>query len=219
MANEIIFFGQIFIVVAFVLASLRIGKGALVALIAVEAVLANIFVMKQIDLFGLTVTSSDVFTVGVILGLNLLQERFGKEEAKRALNISFVAMIFLACMSRFQLAYAPSPGEGTHEAFSLIFSSGTRLALASTGVYYVVQKWDIWFFGQLHRFPLTVKLWISLLVSQALDTVLFTWAGLYGIVDSVLDVMIMSYAVKCLVIALSAPLAALSNKLVARETP
>ena len=80
--NELLFFIHVFLVVSFVMGALRLGKAALIALSAVQAVLANLFVVKQIDLFGFSITCSDVFAVGGILSINLIQEFFGKEAAE-----------------------------------------------------------------------------------------------------------------------------------------
>ena len=71
--NELIFLSQIFLISASTLAALYIGKEALISLICLQCVLANIFVLKEITLCGLTATGSDAFTVGIVLGLNLLQ--------------------------------------------------------------------------------------------------------------------------------------------------
>lgn len=214
--NFSLFLLHIFLVVLSVLLALRMGRLALVALIALQAVLANLFVVKQMDLFGLTVTCSDVFAIGSILGLNLLQEHFGKEEAKNAIKISFFILIFFGCMALMQLAYIPSHADETHVAFALIFSSLPRIVIASFAVYYLVQKWDIYFFHYLHKKfvgkKLAFRLSISLFISQAIDTGLFSFLGLYGIVESVWDILLMSYFVKCVIIALSVPLATFSKK-------
>lgn len=219
--NLILFLAHSLLVVFAVLASLRMGRTALISLIALLAVLANLFVVKQMNLCGLTVTCSDVFAIGGILGLNLLQEHFGKEEAKKAVRISFFALLFFGCMSWIHLAYLPSESDETHGAFSLIFSSTPRIIAASFTAYYLVQKWDISFFQWLqNRFNgkrLGIRLWISLLISQAMDTLLFSFAGLYGIVESVVDIMLVSFAVKCLIIALGVPIASFSKKWIKSE--
>ncbi|MBU6446498.1 MAG: queuosine precursor transporter, partial [Verrucomicrobia bacterium] len=114
--NELIFFLHIWIVLAFALGALRLGQAALTAFIGLQGVLANLLVVKQMSLFGLTVTCSDVFSIGGILSLNLLQEYFGKDAAKRAVNISLGALLFFALMSQIHLFYQPAPFDATHGA-------------------------------------------------------------------------------------------------------
>ena len=46
----------------------KLGQIALGAFVVLEAVLANLFVLKQITLFNLCVTSSDSFIIGITVG-------------------------------------------------------------------------------------------------------------------------------------------------------
>ena len=215
-ANEFIFLFHIFLVVASVLLGLRLGKSALIALVALQGVLANFFVVKQIFLFGFSVTCSDVFAVGCILSLNLLQEYFGKESAKKAAQVSLLSLIFFAIMSQIHLFYAPTSFDTTHEAFTAILSSTPRLIFASIATFYFVQKFDIFFFPLL-KGKLPVRIFISLIVSQAFDTILFSSLGLYGLVASIADIVFMSFFIKCIIIAASSPLVAFSKRFVKNE--
>jgi uncharacterized integral membrane protein (TIGR00697 family) len=166
-------------------------------------------VIKQIDLFGLTVTCSDVYAIGSILGLNLLQEYFGRENAKRATWICFFLMIFFALMSSLHLFYLPSAIDATHSSFSNILSPAPRLLLASLATFLLVQKIDIAFFSFLQRIfpkaPLALRTGTSLLLSQLLDTALFSFLGLYGIVNSLAEVFIWSFLVKLILIVAMMP--------------
>lgn len=211
--NELLFFSHILLVVAFALIALRLGKTALIAFIALQGILANLFVVKQMSLFGFSVTCSDVFAIGGILSLNLLQEYFGKDSAKMAVRISLASLLFFAVMSQFNLFYAPTPFDSTHNAFLTIFSSTPRIVVASIATFYIVQQWDIRFFSFLKgRFPLRVA--ISLVFSQFIDTVLFSFLGLYGLVESIFDIILISFLVKCVIIATSSPFVMFSKKVV-----
>lgn len=216
MMNEFLFFTHILLVVGFVLGALRLGQGALTALIVLQAVLANLFVVKQMSLLGFTVTCSDVFAVGGILGLNLLQEYFGKEAALRAVKISFLNMIFFIVMAQMHLWYMPSAGDTTHGAFSLILSATPRIVIASVAVYFLVQKLDIVLFIWLKKIfngsQLPLRIGISLILTQCIDTVLFSFLGLYGLVSSIFDVIVMSFSIKCLIIFCSTPFIAFSKR-------
>ncbi|MBI5272782.1 MAG: queuosine precursor transporter [Chlamydiia bacterium] len=217
MLNEIFFFIQILLVIGFSVGAVRLGSQALVALVALNGVLANLFVVKQMDLFGLTVTCSDVFAVGSILGLNLLQEYFGKEAAQRAVKISFFSLLFFVAVSQIHLWYVPASTDQAHSAFAAILVSTPRIVAASVFVYFLVQKLDVSLFGWMkRRFEgrlLVFRMGISLVLTQFIDTVLFSFLGLYGIVSSMMAVIGVSFIVKCCVIFCSAPLAALSRRI------
>src|SRR3990167_11463454 len=211
--NELLFFTHILGVVGTVFIALRVGKNALFALIALQAILANLFVVKQISLFGLTVTSSDVFSVGGILSLNLLQEYFGRKEAQKAISISLLTLIFFAFMAKIHVQYDPSIFDQTHEAFQTIFSATPRIIGASIATFYIVQQMDVRLFPKLKGI-LPMRLGISLLCSQFLDTVLFSILGLWGLVESLVDMILLSFLVKCLIILISAPLTTFSKRFI-----
>lgn len=216
MVNEIFFFTHILIVLACVVGALRLGKVALMCLVALQAILANLFVIKQVDLFGLTVTGTDVFAVGSILGLNLLQEYSSKEAAKEAIRVSFVALVFFTLMGQLHLFYLPSSADRTQEAFQTIFEASPRIVLASMSVFFFVQQLDIRLFALLRRFfqgkYLPMRMGISLLITQGLDTVLFSFLGLYGIVESVWNIIFLSFSLKCIVIASASFFVALTKR-------
>ena len=204
MINELIFFIQIFLIVGFALVAFKLGKEALVAWVAIQPLIANLFVLKQITLFGLDVTASDAFIIGSLLGLNFLQEYFNREEANRATRICFFFMLFFALVSQLHLIYQPNAYDTSQSAFLTLLTPSPRLLIASMSVFFIVQQMDIRFFAFLKKIlPQVSFAWraaIALVFSQFLDTVLFSFAGLYGIVESILDIMVMSFFIKLVVI-------------------
>ena len=214
--NELIFFLHIAAVALASLWALRLGAAALIALIALESVVANIFVVKQTTLFGLFVTCSDVYIVGSLLALNLLQEFFGKESAKKAVGISFFAMAFFVVMAKLHLLYSPSGFDATHSAFTQILAHTPRIILASIVVYYITQRLDIRVFAWLRRRlgeqRLSLRVGLSLVISQSVDTLLFSFLGLYGLVANLTDIVLMSLLIKAIAISCSAPFAGFARK-------
>lgn len=216
MSNELLFFIQFFFSLFFLGATVKFSEAALVAFIALQAVLANLFIMKQIVLFGFTLTCSDLFFVGSMLGLSLLQEYFGKEAARRAGKISFLALLFFTLAAQITLWYQPAPEDLAQGAFKVIFSTTARIVFSSLAVYYLVQKLEILLFGFLRAlfsgrfFALRVAL--SLLITQTIDTLLFSFSALYGVITPLFDVMVVSLCVKCLVIGGGASFASFSRK-------
>ena len=208
--NELLFLSQILVIVGFALGALKLGKGALISWVTVNALIANIFVLKQITLLGFQVTASDAFMIGSLLGLNFLQEYFGQEEAKKATWVCFFFMFFFVVVSQIHLFYLPSNADTTQGAFYQLLSVSPRLMIASLSVFFLVQQFDIRFFAFLKRLWPTMnfafRAAVSLILSQFLDTVLFSFAGLYGIVSSVLDVIVLSFAVKLSVIFFFTPI-------------
>lgn len=202
--NEKLFLAQSLVILLFAIAAKKIGKGALTAWVAIQAIVANIFVLKQIDLLGFHVTASDAYVIGSLLGLNFLGEYHGQAEAKKATWICFFFMSFFAIVSQIHLLYEPSESDTTQGAFLMLLSPSARLLFASVSVFFIVGQIDVRFFAFLktrfHTLSFSLRAGIALAVSQFLDTFLFSFAGLYGMVASVWDIIILSYALKLAVI-------------------
>lgn len=212
--NELIFFLYLIIVSGAALSALKLGKEALVALICLQWVLANLFVTKQILLFGYNVTASDALAVGATLSLNLIQEYFGKELARKTIFIGFCSTLFYTALSWLQLLYCPSPSDTAHVHFCALLDPMPRLVVASLVTYLIVQFFDYQLYGYLkknHAGSFILRNYLSVAITQLLDTVIFSFLGLYGIITPLLPMMIMSYGIKIAVIALAVPFISLSR--------
>lgn len=204
--NELILLIQIALVVVTSVLAARVSKEALFVLISLQAVIANLLVLKQVYLFGLHVTCSDAFAIGSILSLNLLQERFGREESQRATWLCFGSMLFFALSTQIHLLYTPSDFDTMHVHYTELLQPAPRLFLASITSFFLVQQFDIRLYAFLKN-RLSGWRWgsrstLSLLASQFLDTLLFSILGLWGLVDSLPQIFLFSYLMKVLIIAI-----------------
>lgn len=217
MFNELIFLLHSIIISISALVFFALGPNALVTFICVQCLLANLFVLKQTTLFGFNATCSDAFTIGATLGLNLLQEYWGKAITQRAIFINMATLIFYTIVSQIHLAYIPSVFDVTQSAYLTLLSSTPRIIIASITVYYISQTVDYYLYGFLktwwHRRFLVLRTYTSTAISQAVDTALFSFLGLYGIVDNIGEIIVVSYAIKLVAIVISSPFIELSRKI------
>lgn len=215
--NSLIFLLQTSIIGISSLIALRLGKEALVAFICTQCVLANLFVTKQITLFGLNATASDAFTIGAVLGLNLLQEYYGKTITKKAVWISFFILLFYAIMSQIQLIFVPSQFDVNQPHFYAILYAMPRITVASFSVYLFVQHLDRRLYGYLKKLFndrfLVIRNYISIGACQLVDTILFSFLGLYGIVDNIGSIILVSYTIKLAALFLTTPFLILAKKI------
>jgi uncharacterized integral membrane protein (TIGR00697 family) len=221
MTNELIFAAQATLIALSTLIALRLGKEALIAFICVQCILANLFVIKQTTLCGLTATCADAFSIGAVLGLNLLQEYWGKETAKKTIALSFFILIFYALVSYEHLAFVPHAEDSSHEAFCSVLSFAPRIIAASFVVYAFVQYLDTIIYGFLkHALKgryLALRIGIATMLSQLLDTVLFTFIGLYGIIANPWDIIVVSYLIKLAALGIALPFVTFAQKHTAHQ--
>lgn len=198
------------------------GKQALIiAWLSLLAIAMNLFVLKQINLFGLHVTASDALAVGYLLGLNVMQEFFGKKSARQAIWISFFISASFVLLSKIHLAYLPNDFDFSQAHFSSLFAPMPRIIAASLFSFLIVQLIDLEFFGFLRNKTsgkyLALRTTLSLSLAQIMDTLLFSFLGLYGIVGNIVHILFLSLAVKGVVILLTIPFVSLSKKVIRYE--
>lgn len=208
--NELIFLIHLASIGITTLLMLYLGMAALISFLCVQAILANLLVIKQITLFGLNATASDAYIVGSVLTLNLVQEYYGKDQARKAIWVSFVLLVFYTIVSQIHLAYLASPSDFTHTAYEIILSFMPRITIASMLTYVAVQYFDTYFYAILKRIfhskYLSLRNMLSIFVSQLLDTILFSILGLYGIVENIFQIMLVSFGIKMIAMFALIPL-------------
>lgn len=218
LANESLFFLHVLSISICCAFAARLSQEALIALVAIQALLSNLFVVKQISLFGFFVTPTDVFTVGASLCLNLLQDRGGQERAQRAVYSSLFCLVVYTLMTKFQLWYMPAPMDIAHEHFMPLLTAMPRIIAASIFCYFVSQMLDT----QLYRYinkrytgsNFVIKNYTSIALSQLVDTLLFSYLGLYGLVHNINHIIIISYSIKLITTIILVPLTRIIGQLI-----
>lgn len=210
MINELIFLGQALAIGIFALVSLHLGKSALVGFISLNCILANLFVLKQITIFGLTATCCDAYTVGAVLGLNLLQEYYGKAAAQKAIFTSFCLLLVTTTMSFIQVSYVPHICDTAHLHFEQLLTCMPHIAMASLCVYLLVQYLDSFLYAYLKRWwknrYLLLRTGICIASTQFLDTLLFTLLVFYDRpYQDLISIIGISYSIKLLTILIATP--------------
>jgi queuosine precursor transporter len=218
MINELLFIAHVASVSIGALLFARAGKTALITYIALLFVMANIFVIKQIELFNFCVTSADAFIVGISFSCNMLQEFWSKQYARKAIWISFAASIAYMIITKIIMLYTPATCDETQLHFMLITQNTMRITMASCIAYLITQFLDIKLYeiGKkiTHGKYFVARNYFALTVSQLTDTVLFSFLGLYGIVANISDILLLSFAVKMIAIVLTTPFLIIAKRMI-----
>lgn len=221
--NELIFLGYVLTVSSATLGARWFGKEALIGLICLQAVLVNLFVSKEITLFGFTATASDALAVGTALALNVVQEYYGKAVAQKTIMISFLSSLLYIVLCLFHLAYKPAAVDVSSLHFQALLSPMPRIVLASLVVYLLVQFLDCQLYSHFcslwHNRFFILRNYSSVAITQLLDTILFSFLGLYKLnegfnsISVIFQIIVVSYGIKLLAISIAAPFLGLSKKL------
>lgn len=210
MINELLFFAHTFVIASGAVCAWFFGHEALIAFVSITYIMANILVTKQIILFGYHATATDAYIIGSALGINLLNEFYGSKYARKALYVSFMAALFFIILAVLHNAYIPSDSDKYHNYFIAIFRPGIRVMAASFVSYFISQTVEYKLYTTLKRLCnnkyLIMRNWATLSISQAIDTVIFSYLGLYGEHTHIPQLIIVSYTIKLVGIFCMSPL-------------
>jgi uncharacterized integral membrane protein (TIGR00697 family) len=183
------------------------GKGGLLAFSIFATLVANIEVLLLVDAFGLEMTLGNVLFGSTFLITDILSENHSRKDANRAVLISTACSILFIAISQIWLLYTPAANDWASGAFHTIFSNTPRIIIASLVVYLVSQLVDVWLYHKWwewckKRFSDNRKgLWIrnngSTMISQLLNTSLFTFIAFYGVhpLSTLISIFASSYAI------------------------
>lgn len=186
MENEILWFGLLFFNLLMVILSYRLfGRIGLFVWTAVAVILANIQVMKTIEVFGLVTALGNVVYSSLFLVTDILNENHSKDDAQKAVWIGFFVLISMTVLMQITLQFIPHASDTVHPHIVGIFQYMPRIALASLVAYLLSQSHDVWFYSRLKKRLGQRYLWVrnnvSTVTSQLIDNILFTLIAFVGV--------------------------------------
>ncbi|MFA6844568.1 MAG: queuosine precursor transporter [Sphaerochaetaceae bacterium] len=218
--NMLLWFAQMLLVFCLIMLSFKSwGKLGLYIWIPISVIVANIQVTKNIQLFGMDATLGNIIYATGFLATDLLSEFYGPKASAKAVMIGFFSLVAMTVMMQFALIFTPSPSDISQAALSAIFGLMPRIALGSLIAYLLSNSHDIWAFEFWRkRKPGRNTLWIrnnfSTMVSQLIDSVIFTLIAFWGVYprEIVISIMISTYLLKWIVALCDTPFMYLGRK-------
>ncbi len=217
--SVIVLYGGVFVFHYF------LGKQGLFYWTVLATVAANIEALIVINAFGMEQTLGNVMFASTFLVTDILSETASKKEADKAVNVGIIASVAFVVISQMWLLYTPAETDFAFPAIRTIFSNTPRLMIASLAVYAVCQKFDVWAYHKWWEFTSRrcgdskKFLWLrnngSTLISQFLNSVLFTFAAFFGTYDfpTLISITASSYVIFIFTSLLDTPVIYLARKI------
>ncbi len=226
MTNELLLLGSVVLIYGAVLLSYRLfGKVGLYIMTVIATILANIEVLIMIDGFGMEQTLGNVMFASTYLITDILSENEGKKSASKAVWIGVFSSALMLLFTQYWLWYIPASSDWASEHIHAIFSTTPRLLAASFLGYVISQRFDVWLYHRWWDFT-TKKtgnsirfLWLrnngSTLISQMLNTIIFTFIAFAGWYDtkSLISILLSSYLIFIVTSLLDTPAVYLARKM------
>ncbi len=226
MSNEILLIISLIVIYSMVVLSYYLfGKKGLVASMVLAIVCSNIEVLILVDAFGIEQTLGNIMFASTFLVTDIMSEIYGKAEAKKVVNIGIYSSLAFIVFSQLWLLYTPSANDFAFSHVETLFTNTPRIVLVSFLVLAITQKFDVWMYHKVWK--ITEKkqgnkkglLWIrnnaSTLISQALNSVLFTFGAFLFIHDFsvVVSIFISSYIIFVITSIADTPFVYLARKI------
>lgn len=211
--NEWLFVGMFFLDYGLLLLLYqRYGRLGLYAWIPFATIIANLQVIKVVELFGMTATLGNIAYASIFLATDIISENYGRRDAYAAVGIGMFSMIGMTLIMLLAIAVVPAADDFAQPALKSIFSFVPRVVLGSLVAYVISQHHDVWSFHfWKNRLPQTKFLWVrnnfSTLASQAIDTLIFTSIAFLGVfpTNTFWSIVITTFLLKALITLLDTP--------------
>ena len=219
MKNELLLIGSVILIYGTVLVAYRLfGKIGMYVMSVIATILANIEVLMLVDGFGMEQTLGNVMFASTYLITDILSENEGKKSANKAVWLGVFTAAIMLIFTQYWLLYTPSSNDWAHKHITAIFSSTPRLLAASFVGYIISQQFDVWLYHKWWDF--TEKktgesksfLWLrnngSTLISQLINTIIFTIVAFFGVYDTktFISIMLSSYVIYIFTSLLDTPI-------------
>ncbi len=218
MGNELLWAILLLVNFTLVLIAYRLwGKTGLYVWTGLAIMLANIQVIKTIELFGVVATLGNVIFGSLFLVTDILTEKYGKAEAKKAVWIGFFSMISGTFIMWLCIQFIPHSSDFAQSSLETIFTILPRIAIASLTAYLASSLHDIWAYALWKK--KWNKTWISnnlsTMVSQLLDSVVFCFIAFWGVFPSEVfwEILITTYLIKWIVAVVDTPFIYLAKRM------
>jgi len=222
MDNNLIFILTVLVYLGSVLLLYKFfGKSGLYAFAIFSTLLGNIAVCKCVDIFGLATTAGNVLYAATFLVTDILSEKYGKKEASRAVAYSFTIMVLWLAGTQLILSFEPNANDYIDSSLKVVFGLVPRVTAGSLAGFIVSQNLDVFLYHAIWKKTGSDKtrLWLrnngSTLISQLVDTVIFTFVAFWGVYPQnvFFSILITTYLFKAIVAILDTPFMYLSRKI------
>ncbi|KKK89053.1 hypothetical protein LCGC14_2736970, partial [marine sediment metagenome] len=187
------------------------GKKGLYVALAASIIVANIQVIKTVNLFGMVATLGNIIYASVFFCTDVLSEVYGKKAARKGVWLGFAALIIMVVEMQLALLFIPHAFDFAQDSLQTIFGLMPRIAIASLVAYLLSQHHDVWAFHFWKGKTGGKYLWFrnnaSTMVSQAIDSLVFCAIAFIGVFDwnTWLQILASTYILKWVVAAIDTP--------------
>ena len=160
---------------------------------------ANIAVCKNIEIGGIIFTLGNILFASNFLSIDILSEKYGKEESKKGVYLSLIFAIIFIISTQIVLLFKPSITDISQSSMERLFTINLRTTVASVLMFFLSNLSNVYLFNWIKK-KIPNKLWIrnnvSTITTNCLENFLFIFIAFVGIYE--LPLMLQIAGTTCL---------------------
>jgi hypothetical protein len=163
------------------------GKEGLIGYMAIATILAEIGVVKSVNILGLSATLGNVLFASNFLVTDILTECYGEKEAKKGIKFAVFSVILFILIMQGMLLFVPSEIDFAQESMKTIFGLIPRISIASIVMLTISNFVDVKLYSWLKKKTNNKFIWlrnnISTILCNGTENFIFTFLCFTGIYD------------------------------------
>lgn len=195
-----------------------LGKEGIIGWMGIASILANLLLIKSIDVLGISATLGNVLFASNFLATDILTENYGYKEAKKGVRFGIIAVVVFMIVTQVALLYVPNSEDVAQSSFELLFSFVPRISLASISMFALSNKIDIRLYEWLRKKSNGKKMWlrnnICTIICNGGENFLFYLMAFLGVMDigTILTIALSATIIEVLIALCDTPFLYISKK-------
>lgn len=196
-----------------------LGKEGIIGWMGIASILANLLLIKNVDLLGISATLGNVLFASNFLATDILTENYGYKEAKKGVRFGIIAVAVFMIITQVALLYIPNSEDVAQSSFELLFSFVPRISLASISMFALSNFVDIRLYEWLRKKSNGKKMWlrnnVCTIICNGGENFLFYFIAFAGIIDipTMLSIALSATIIEVLIALCDTPFLYLSKKI------
>ena len=219
MNNILLFISIIGIFSLLLIIKKLLGKEGLIGWIGVASILANLLLIKSVDLLGISATLGNVLFASNFLATDILTENYSYKDAQKGVKFGVLAVATFILITQIALLYIPNKEDVAQESFELLFGFVPRISIASISMFALSNIIDIKFYEYLRQKSKGKKMWLRnnlcTIICNGGENFLFYLIAFLGVIDinTILAVALSATVIEVIIALCDTPFLYLSKKI------
>ena len=196
-----------------------LGKEGIIGWMGIASILANLLLIKNVDLLGIGSTLGNVLFASNFLATDILTENYGYKEAKKGVRFGIISVAIFMIVTQVALLYIPNADDVAQSSFELLFGFVPRISLASISMFALSNIIDIRLYEWLRKKSNGKKMWlrnnICTIICNGGENFLFYLIAFAGVMDIgvILSVALSATIIEILIALCDTPFLYISKKI------